>query len=68
MTRVSLMKRFPVDRLLHEEWIVDGAASLDNCVDCGECEEKCPYHLSIRATMRANREVYDKWREKMLKG
>jgi predicted aldo/keto reductase-like oxidoreductase len=24
----------------------------DNCVDCGECEEKCPYHLPIRQKLK----------------
>jgi len=23
----------------------------DSCIDCGDCEERCPYHLPIREIM-----------------
>lgn len=29
----------------------------DNCTDCGECEEKCPYNLPIREKLKAAHEL-----------
>lgn len=31
-----------------------------NCVQCGECEEKCPYHLPIREMIVENIEFYER--------
>jgi predicted aldo/keto reductase-like oxidoreductase len=28
--------------------------SARNCIECGECEEKCPYHLPIREMIVEN--------------
>jgi len=46
MTMESLIKRFSVDDVLNG-WIGQAAATAENCVRCGECEEKCPYNLEI---------------------
>jgi len=46
MTMGTLVKRFPADRL-SEDWIAGAAESIEQCIQCGECEEKCPYELSI---------------------
>jgi len=46
MTMETLVKRFPADRL-SEDWIAGAAESIEQCIQCGECEEKCPYELSI---------------------
>ena len=63
MTIDTLIKRFPVDRLMSEEWVASGMSSLDKCADCARCEAQCPFELSIRDKMRANREHYLTWRE-----
>jgi predicted aldo/keto reductase-like oxidoreductase len=31
-----------------------------NCIQCGECEEKCPYHLPIREMIVENIEFYER--------
>jgi uncharacterized protein len=43
----SLVRRLPPEHLFSGFWeqIVEKAAS---CTECGECEERCPYHLPIR--------------------
>lgn len=29
------------------------------CQQCGECEEKCPYHLSIREMLSESLKLYE---------
>ena len=40
-------------------WVAEAAESARNCIECGECEEKCPYHLPIREMLVENIEFYD---------
>ena len=51
-----------------EGWIVKNVESIANCIDCGQCEEKCPYHLAIREKMWANVEAYTRWRDEVTAG
>jgi predicted aldo/keto reductase-like oxidoreductase len=32
-------------------WAAQAIATADNCIKCGECEQKCPYDLPIRDMM-----------------
>jgi hypothetical protein len=57
MTMETLVKRFPVDRL-SEKWIAGAAESIAECIECGECEEKCPYELSIMEEIRRGAEAF----------
>jgi len=40
-------------------------ASVDECIDCGECEEKCPYDLPIVEMLRDHAERYRKLEDRM---
>lgn len=55
----SFWKRFPFERF-STGWIAEGVESGKNCVECGECEEKCPYHLPIREMIAENLEFYER--------
>jgi predicted aldo/keto reductase-like oxidoreductase len=57
----SFIKRFPPSRVFNEA-TDKTVASLDKCIECGECEEKCPYDLPIREIMRAEVENYHRLR------
>ena len=32
--------------------------SVENCIACGECEQKCPYHLAITELLKENLALY----------
>ena len=55
----SFWKRFPAERFF-TGWIVEAVEVARRCVECGECEEKCPYHLPIREMILENVEFYDR--------
>lgn len=44
------------DRYGLRDWALERyrtqAKGIDDCQDCGECEEKCPYHLPVREMLR----------------
>jgi predicted aldo/keto reductase-like oxidoreductase len=58
MNLPSFVKRFPKERLF-EGWIADAIATGEACIECGECEEKCPYHLPIREMIVEHMELYE---------
>ena len=47
MVVTSFARRVP-PATVFSGWIANGMERAANCTDCGECEEKCPYHLPIR--------------------
>jgi predicted aldo/keto reductase-like oxidoreductase len=55
----SFWKRFPPERFSggRFERTIQNAR---NCVECGECEEKCPYHLPIREMLVENVAFYER--------
>lgn len=59
MTMETLVKRFPVDRL-SENWIAGAAESVAECIECGDCEEKCPYKLSIMEEIRRGADAFQR--------
>jgi predicted aldo/keto reductase-like oxidoreductase len=53
----SFWKRFPAERF-STGWIAAGMETAQNCIECGECEEKCPYLLPIREMIVENVAFY----------
>jgi len=54
----SFCKRLHAERLF-TGWIARAVESVENCIECGECEDKCPYHLPIREMIVENMELYE---------
>jgi len=54
----SFWKRFPRDSFT-TGWIAEGVEKARECIECGSCEEKCPYHLPIREMIKENISFYD---------
>jgi predicted aldo/keto reductase-like oxidoreductase len=55
----SFWKRFPAKGFF-SGWLAEAVERARNCIQCGECEEKCPYHLPIREMIVENIEFYDR--------
>lgn len=51
MTLKSWAQRMPPEQI-YGQWGQELIATAETCADCGECEERCPYHLPIREIMR----------------
>lgn len=54
----SFWKRMPAERFF-VGGIAEAVEKARGCVQCGECEEKCPYQLPIREMIVENVEFYD---------
>jgi hypothetical protein len=49
----SSAKRFPAERFFGD-WGKAQIAKAEKCAECGECEQRCPYHLPIRDMLKEN--------------
>ena len=54
----SFWKRLPPERFA-TGWLAKALESAENCIECGECEEKCPYDLPIREMIVENMAFYE---------
>ena len=54
----SFIKRLPPESLVNEQW-ASIMQSLESCVQCGECEKKCPYNLDIQGILKENKSCYN---------
>jgi predicted aldo/keto reductase-like oxidoreductase len=58
MNLPNLFKRMPVERLTTGN-LSAAVQTGRNCIECGECEEKCPYQLPIREMIAEHMAVYE---------
>jgi predicted aldo/keto reductase-like oxidoreductase len=42
-------------------WIGKAMESVEQCIECGECEQKCPYHLPISDLLKENLALYTEY-------
>ena len=42
-------------------WIGKAMESVDQCIECGECEQKCPYNLPISDLLKENLALYNRY-------
>ncbi|AQQ69793.1 General stress protein 69 [Limihaloglobus sulfuriphilus] len=54
----SLVKRLPVEKVTDESW-KKMMKTVENCTDCGRCEQKCPYDLKIREILAHSAGLYE---------
>ena len=66
MNAPTLLKRMPPERVFGSGWIKSAVESLDRCQDCGECESRCPYELSIRQRMAEVAGIYQQAEQEYL--
>lgn len=59
MTMDSIVKRFSME-FLKSGWPDEAAMSVEKCIECGECEDKCPYQLPIMEQIRQGAEILKK--------
>jgi predicted aldo/keto reductase-like oxidoreductase len=52
----SFIKRMPLADVYSE--LVQTVDKTEECTECGECEDKCPYHLPIREMIREHAELF----------
>jgi len=55
----SFWRRFPPERFF-AGFVAEAIESARRCGDCGECEDRCPYHLPIREMLAENAAFYDR--------
>jgi len=54
----SIARRLPISTL-KTGWVYEAYTGGKDCQECGECEEKCPYHLPIRKLIKENIKFLD---------
>lgn len=59
MTFQTFVKRMPPSWYLENPMISNAIEKATNCIECGECEERCPYNLPIREMMKENYDLYE---------
>jgi uncharacterized protein len=52
----AILKRLTRERA--GGWVGKAMESVEQCVECGECEQRCPYHLPIADLLKENLALY----------
>lgn len=60
----SLALRLPPEDIVKGS-LASAIETLENCIQCGKCEEKCPYDLDIMAMLEENKAYFDELREQL---
>jgi predicted aldo/keto reductase-like oxidoreductase len=60
MVYPSFATRLPPARLFTGPTVAEAMEKAVDCSQCGECEERCPYHLPIREMMAEHLSQYQK--------
>ena len=63
MSMRTFWKRLPADQFF-SGWIAEAIEKGFSCSHCGDCEERCPYHLPIQDIMEENLEWYKEEKSK----
>ncbi len=58
----SMIKRLPPQKIF--SWVANGVETVEKCIECGECETKCPYELPIRELIREGAEKFREYAAK----
>jgi uncharacterized protein len=64
MTFPSFVKRMPPERTLKGGMFEGAMAKAATCIQCGECEARCPFHLPIRKMLSENLKYYQEMKAK----
>ena len=62
----SFAARFPIKELVTGNW-VDMFDTVQKCIQCGQCEKKCPYNLEIMEILRENAAYFKEMRNQFCK-
>lgn len=57
MNSAGFAKRLPPERIF-SGWLAADMEKAYNCTDCGECETRCPFKLSIREVIKERTDWY----------
>jgi uncharacterized protein len=52
-----LLMRSPYQRFLEEDWKAE-MMKIEDCTECGNCKDQCPYNLNTPELLRKNLEFY----------
>jgi hypothetical protein len=54
----AILKRLTRERA--QGWVGKAMESVESCVECGECEQRCPYSLPIADLLKENLALYNR--------
>jgi predicted aldo/keto reductase-like oxidoreductase len=59
MTFPTFIKRLPPDWYLKSPFIPSAMEKAATCIECGECEQRCPFNLPIREMIKESYNLYE---------